>query len=110
MKALKTVFAGLLIAAAAGCASYVAPETNLERVVTADTQFTAAVNAASDLREQGVIDDARYEAMTPAITRGDQALYAAYQALATDTPSNAIGYVRIVNQSLITINERIGNE
>lgn len=91
----------------AGCASFQSPQTNAQRLAYVDSQFTATVQAATDLYKQDVITKAQAEALTPIIDRGDQAIDAGWAALAQDRPSDVLGYIRIANEAMLEISRRM---
>lgn len=83
-----------------GCANVTKPETPAQRLAYADGQFSALVNTAADLREQGILTEAQVREIDPKIQRGNEALDAAWLALNQDLPDEALDYVRIVNRLL----------
>jgi len=88
---------GMLVAlgyfALTGCASLATPQTAEQRLAYVDTQFTALVESASDLRDSGALDAGDVAELDPLIQQGDQLLDLAWAALEggnTDTALDAV--------------------
>lgn len=97
----------IMVLLLAACATLQKPETNAQRLAYIDSQFTAIVKESTRLREQGVISDEQAERLTPVINKGNNALDAAWTALAQDKPESALEYVQIANNMLIELSRRM---
>ena len=101
MRAISLYAIGVLtLVLLAACA--VQPQTPAQRLAVVDAQFSAVVNAAADLRDQGILTPAQIDALDEPIQQGNRALTLAWQVL-DDSPDEALDYVRIVNRLLLEI-------
>lgn len=102
-----TVLLAILIVASFGCASLTAPESPAQGLAYADAQFTALVDTAADLREQGVIDEATADKISPLIYQASEALDLAWLALDQGRPETVADYVATVNRLLVELSRYI---
>lgn len=106
MKAIVTVLVLLLSA----CASITKPDSPAQSLAYVDGQFTALVDTAADLREQGALSDEQVEAIDPIIRKGDTALDAAWEALDAGDTDSVLGYVRIVNSLATRLSKELSHD
>jgi len=99
------ILAALAYFMLAGCASLATPQTAEQRLAYADTQFSALVESASDLRESGALGPDAVAELDPLIQRGDQLLELAWGALEGGDTSTAMNAVNTLQRLLPQIRQ-----
>ena len=76
------------------------PETVRQKLAVAESQFTAVVQTAVDLRKAGLIDAKMYVKVDRLIKQGSQALEMAHTAMAAGDVKSAEGQLKLLNSIL----------
>jgi hypothetical protein len=93
----------LLALIVAACATVTAPQTPKQRLAYVDSQFTAVVETAIELRQQGILTDAHVRRLQPTVNQAHQALSLAWAAMGKGNPESALEYVAVINELLFQI-------
>jgi len=94
----------------ASCGMMPAPQSMKQRLAIVDSQFTAVVKTAVDLRSQGLLSNNVQEKLTEVINNGNAALKAAWAADGVGDLSQAENQLRLVNSLLWQIKEMLPKE
>lgn len=95
----------LLGAFIAACS--ILPRTPAQQLAYADASFTALVETATDLRDQGALTDGQVDRLGEYINRGNAVLSDAWAALGQGDDDQALQYARVVNSLLILIRSEL---
>ncbi len=82
----------------AACAHMAQPQTPAQRLAIIDSQFTALVNTASDLREQGTLTDEYVDEVDALIQNGHETLNAGWRAIGREDEDTALSTLRAMQQ------------
>lgn len=107
---LMLLLAGLIGAVFTGCATVTKPDSPAQSLAYVDGQFTALVDTAADLRQQGQLTDEQVEDIDPIIQKGDTALDAAWEALDAGDTESVLGYVKIVNSLATRLSQELSHD
>lgn len=90
----------LLLILLAGCAIYggTQPQTPVQKMAYVDSQFTALVHTASDLRESGMMGDEHVDEVDRLIQSGNSALDAGWVAVRNGDEDATLRTLRVLNQ------------
>ena len=97
----------------ASCATMTAPQTVKQRMAYVDSQFTALVDTASDLREAGILTDEYVDEVDALIQSGDASLTAGWVALGKgdqDAVLTALQVTQSITLKLQQILQEMQNE
>lgn len=95
----------LLGMALAACT--ILPKTAAQQLAYADASFTALVETAADLRDQGALSAGQIERLDDYINRGNVVLSDAWAALGQDNGDQAVQYARVVTGLLVLIRNEL---
>lgn len=95
----------LLGMALAACT--ILPKTAAQQLAYADASFTALVETAADLRDQGVLTAGQIDRLDDYINRGNIILGDAWLALRHGDEDRAVEYARVVTSLLVLIRNEL---
>ena len=98
-------FIAVVLALTPGCT--ILPKTPAQQLAYADSAFTALVETASDLRDQGALTEHQIDRLDEHINRGSAVLDGAWTALRLGDGDRVIEYTRVINGLLITIRDEL---
>lgn len=96
-----------LIFAAFLAACSILPKTPSQQLAYVDASFTALVETASDLRDQGALSESQIKRLDEHINRGNTVLGDAWAALRMGQDEQAQQYISVVNSLLILIRNEL---
>lgn len=83
------------------------PKTPAQPLAYADASFTALVETAADLRDQGALTPGQAERLGEYINRGNDVLSHAWASLGQGDDEQALQYARVINSLLILIRSEL---
>lgn len=98
-------FVAMVLALTPGCT--ILPKTPAQQLAYADASFTALVESAADLRDQGALTTGQVDRLSDYINRGNDVLSGAWAALGRGDNDRVAEYAQVVSSLLVLIRNEL---